>query len=191
MENIFAAAPMHRWIGGMTDYYENEKHLYEAKPGYRYQTDYTYGEHFSILDDRAVASLVEQVRQGARLASIVLHHFTDRHTEAVQFLLVGGGIDSKSRITVQHLAFVAYNHLNHYGNIEIAELILAHLLTTGYTKSDLLYELEYYHGYEQVDPEYLDEFNLYVDSAERRNFAKQLAGQLLSRAAAQNKKLKI
>ncbi len=191
MEKIFAAAPMHRWIGGMTDYYENEKHLYQARSGYRYQTDHTYGEHFSILNIEDVASLVEQVKQGARIAPVVLHHFTDRHAEAVQFLLVSGGMDLNSRITVQHLAFVAYNHLNHYRNFEIAEVVLAHLLIAGHTKSDLLYELEYYHGYEQVDPEYLDEFNLHVDSAERRNFANQLAGQLLSRVAAQYKKLKI
>lgn len=166
MKNILATAPMHRWIGGVTpDLFKKEAYLYQPKPGFVYQTDYTYNEHFSILDAEGAESLVRQVEEGARITPVCFHHFTDKHCEAVQLLLENGQIDYRFRQSIQHLIFAAYNHLNHYGNREIAMAILVCLIGHSLTKSELLFELEYYHGYEGVCPEYLKDFTAFLDGA--------------------------
>ena len=166
MKNILATVPMHRWIGGVTpDLFEKNDFLYQPKPGVVYQTDYTYNENFSILDDKAAESLVRQVEGGARIVPVCFHHFTDNHCEAVQLLMEKGQIDFGSRQSIQHLVFAAYNHLNHYGNIEVSMSMLVSLIDRGVTRRELLYELEFYHGYEGVCPDYLEEFATFLSEA--------------------------
>lgn len=186
-----AYVPAHRWIGGMTDIRKNEAHLYQAKPGFRYQTDFTYGEHLSILDDAGVASLVEQVQQGAKMESVMFHHFTNRHADSVAYLLEAGDLDWNSRMVVQHLVFAAYNHAVQYTNLEIAELILSRLFFSGYDEDILLHELAYYHGNLGMEPDYLDEFGAVLRSTRRRLEAEALAKELEEKAAEQRRTLKV
>lgn len=179
IQSNYAKPNAHRWIGGMTpDFLECDFDLYQPRPDYHYQTDYSYGEHFSILNSDAVHSLVQQVKNGAKFAPVCLHHFSKTDGKAVNFILDNGGMDFESRGVVQQLAFAAYNHIFQYGNNEIGMVILVKLIAMKIPQSRIRFELDYYHGNENCEAEFMEDFVAAMQIAEKRAFAEELSERL-------------
>lgn len=130
MSNIkWAQLPWHCYVREFFPYGPELADDHEPRPGL------TYCEHsswvfYSKPTDEDIESLSDQARNGAKLMRWQLQHFTDRHANKLEALLMHGLLTEPDPSEI-NLAMVAYRHWQLAGHKQVAKILVTYMLQTG------------------------------------------------------------